>query len=353
MARARRQKKRKKAGLPPGSLIFTGHKKVENPDVTILKYNENNISELKPSDLELGELEEGFVHWYDVRGLHETALVERFGANFKIHPLVLEDILDIQQRPKFETYKTGFFIIIRSLKWDKETAGIQSEQASIYVGQGFVLSFQETADDIFEAVRERLQSGKGKIRMRAADYLAYALIDSIVDQYYHVLDQLEESIEQLEDDILDGRHKNVKMRIHEQKREVVGLRRSLAPLRDAVNQFGKSEHELITNVTTVFIRDVFDNIVQVVDILESHRDSLTNLQELYLSEISFKMNQVMQVLTIIATIFIPLTFLAGVYGMNFDHIPELHWKYSYFVLWGVMILVTLILLRYFRKKQWL
>lgn len=353
MARSRRQKKRKQAGLPPGSLIFTGQKKVESPDVTILKYNETEITELKPTDLSVAQPQEGFVTWYDVRGLHEIELVEKMGAQFEIHPLILEDILDIHQRAKFETYKKGFFLIARSLNLDPETWEIQSEQVAIYVGSGFVLSFQETADDLFQPVRDRLASGKGKIRMRTPDYLAYALVDSLVDRYYHLLDRIEERIEQLEDDILEGRHSNVKMRIHEQKRQVIDLRRSVVPLRDAVNQFSKSDHELIANVTTVFLRDLFDHAVQVVELMESHRDTLMNLHDLYLSEISFKMNQVMQVLTIIATIFIPLTFLAGIYGMNFEHMPELHWKYSYYVLWGIMILITLALLYYFRRKRWL
>lgn len=353
MARPKKQKKRKKPGLPPGSLIFTGQKKVENPNVTILKYNEKDLTELKPSDLELAQPEEGFVSWYDVRGLHETALVDKIGTAFNIHPLVREDVLDIQQRPKFEAYKSGFFIVVRSLKWEKDQEEIQSEQVSIYVGKDFVLSFQETEDDVFLPVRERLLNSNGRIRMRGADYLAYALVDSVVDGYFHVLDRIEENIEDLEDDIFEGRHDNVKMRIHEQRRDVVGLRRSIAPLREAINRFSKSEHELIAELTTVFIRDIYDHTIQIVELMEFYRDALTNLQDLYLSEISFKMNQVMQVLTIIATIFIPLTFLAGIYGMNFDNIPELHWKYSYFVLWGLMILVTLILLRYFRKKQWL
>lgn len=353
MARTKKQKRRKKAGLPPGSLIFTGQKKVEDPDVTILKYNENELSVLKASDLEQAQPQEGYVSWFDVRGLHETKVVEQIGSKFSIHPLVLEDVLDIHQRPKFEAYKSGFFIILRSLKWEKEHVEIQSEQVSIYVGKDFVMSFQETADDVFQPIRDRLESSKGRIRARGADYLAYALVDSVVDQYYHVLDRIEENIEQLEDDIFEGRHDNVKMRIHEQRRDVVGLRRSIAPLREAINKFGKSEHELIRDLTTVFIRDIYDHTIQVVELMEFYRDALNNLQDLYLSEISFKMNQVMQVLTIIATIFIPLTFLAGIYGMNFDNIPELHWKYSYFVLWGIMILVTLWLLRYFRKKQWL
>lgn len=353
MARNRRQKKRKQAGLPPGSLIFTGQKKVENPDVTILKWNETEITEYKPSDIELAKPEEGFTTWYDIRGLHETKLVEKIGAMFDVHPLILEDILDIHQRPKFEAYKNGFFIIARSLQFDEASGEIHSEQISIYVGKGFILSFQEAADDVMKPVRDRLLTSSGKIRLRLADYLAYALIDNLVDQYLHISDRIEDSVEQLEVDILEGRHDNVKMRIHEQKREVVDLRRLISPLRDAVAQFSKSEHELIAKVTSVFLRDLFDHTIQVVELLESHRDALTNLHDLYLSEISFKLNQVMQVLTIIATIFIPLTFLAGIYGMNFDHMPELHWKYSYYVMWGVMVVIGLLLLYYFRRKKWL
>ena len=353
MANNPRQKRRKKAGLPPGSLIFTGQQKVEDPDVNILKYNEKNIIECRPSDLKEAMPEEGHTTWYDVRGLHETKLVEKIGTTFEIHPLILEDILDTHQRPKFEAYKNGFFIIARLLKFDEESKEILGEQLSIYVGQGFILSFQESAEDSLKPVRDRLLTSSGKIRQRNADYLAYAFIDTIVDQYFHILDRIEEQIERLEVDILEGRHDNVKMRIHGQKREVIDLRRLIAPLREAVSQFSKSEHDLVTNVTSVFLRDLSDHIMQVVDLIESHRDALTNLHDLYLSEISFKMNQVMQVLTIIATIFIPLTFLSGIYGMNFDHMPELHWKYSYHVLWGIMGIITMSLLYYFRKKKWL
>lgn len=345
-------RKKTKVGLPPGSLVFTGEQKMAKPEVTIIRYNATEYSS-ETLDQDLPQVSPGWVTWIDVRGIHDTDLIERIGRNYEIHPLVLEDIMDVQQRPKFEEYENGFYLTFRNYKFDLTTRKIIPEQISIFGGSHLVFSFQEDADELFAEVVLRLQSGRGKIRSRSTDYLIYALLDRTVDGYFLVLDQIGEVIEDLEEEILSNVNRETKSKIHDLKRELLMLRRSISPLREAIANFVKSDSIFIDETTEVFLRDLYDHCIQAFDLLETSRDNLTSLQDLYISELSFKSNAIMQVLTIVATIFIPLTFLVGVYGMNFDHLPELHYRYSYYILWGIMIIMALIMLSYFRRKRWL
>ena len=348
--------KRKTAGLPPGSIIFTGDRKVERIDLHYLEFNEASIDEQKLDNLSITDFHEPnpeMIQWYDVRGLHDTELITQIGNTFQVHPLVLEDIVDIRQRPKFDEYETGSYLAFRSLKFDAEEKKVDTQQISIFFGMGFILSFQEETDDLFESIRNRLRTARGKIRKRGADYLAYALLDATVDHYFFVLDEMETAIESLEEEILQRPGENSKSKIHQLKQEMLTVRKSVFPLREAINSFSKSDSEFISEESQIFIRDLYDHTIQVIDMVETYRDLLNGLQDLYLSEISFRMNQVMQILTIITTIFVPLSFLAGLYGMNFDHIPELHWKYGYFILLGFMLIISIGLLYYFRRKKWL
>jgi magnesium transporter len=347
--------RRKSPGLPPGSLIYTGRQRDEDPLMSVTRYHGQAFQEWQE---ERGEaisfdIQPEQVNWFDLKGLHQVERVERLGKEFQIHPLILEDILETEQRPKFEEYDQGFFLIARAIHFDPVGPSIRTEQIGVYVTQNTVVSFQEDISDFFTQVRDRLRAGKGKIRLRGADYLAYALIDTIVDHYYLVLDQLEELINTLEEEILTDASNKTKGRIHRLKREMLVLRRSVTPLREAINRFSRAEHALIDANTQLFIRDLYDHTIQVMDSIETYRDTLTGLQDLYLSELSYRMNSVMQVLTIISTIFIPLTFLAGVYGMNFAYMPELDYRYSYFILWGIMIVLFVLGVWYFRKKDWL
>lgn len=346
-------KKIKKAGMPPGSLVFTGKQKVEQVDLTLMQYNRDKADEIKFDTSHAFQLEPNEIAWYDIRGVHDVATIERIGSAFKIHPLILEDVLNTSQRPKFEEYENGVFLIIKSLSFEQKSRSILTEQVAIFIGKGFLVSFQEDKTDLFEAVRERLNSGRGRIRSFASDYLAYALVDNVVDNYFTVLDLVEEEIDKMEEAILLKPDSQIKADIHHLKRELLVLRKSISPLREAISRFSKSEHHLIDNSSAVFIRDLYDHTIQIMDIVETYRDTLSGLQDLYLSELSFKMNNVMQVLTIISTIFIPLSFLAGVYGMNFDNIPELHWQYSYFVFWAFLVVIAGGSLYFFRKKGWL
>ncbi|MET2984025.1 magnesium/cobalt transporter CorA [Aureibaculum conchae] len=349
-------KKRNKIGLPPGSVVFTGNKKMEKVQIHYIQYDNELFEEKTLSNHDkiiLHQSPEEEVDWYDIRGVHDTVLIEKLGHTFNIHPLILEDVSNTYQRPKCEEYENGIFIIIKALAFDKTETKITIEQVAICFRKGFVISFQETESDLFEAVRKRIQSKKGRIRQKGADYLAYSLIDVIVDNYFLLLEDIGEEIESLEDRMLDNQDSNNKSAIHRLKKELLTIRKSIAPLREAIGRFAKTDSPLVEKDTPVFIRDLYDHTIQVMDTVESFRDLLNGLQDLYISEVSFKMNQVMQMLTLVATIFIPLTFLAGIYGMNFENIPELRWKYGYFAFWGFIVVIFVGLLIYFKRKKWL
>ena len=350
------RKTRKKIGLPPGSVIFTGNQKVERVQIHALQYNIEQVEDNRldnHSDIVFYQPKSTITNWYDIRGIHDTQLIQSIGNTFQLHALILEDIVDPQQRSKFEEYENGIFIIIKALSFNSTENRIVKEQVALFFRKGLVLTFQEDHTDLFEAVRRRIHSGKGKVRQRGSDYLAYALVDAVVDNYYVVLDSLEEKIERLEDRLLDNPDSTIKAQIHHLKKEIILVRKSVAPLREAINRFSKSDNDLIEETTFVFVRSVYDHTIQIMDAIDNYRDMLNGLQDLYISEISFKMNQVMQVLTIITTIFVPLSFLVGLYGMNFDNMPELHFKYGYFVLLGVMAALVVGLLYWFKKRNWI
>ncbi|MBT8256355.1 MAG: magnesium/cobalt transporter CorA [Bacteroidia bacterium] len=349
-------KRRAKIGLAPGSVVFTGNRKVEKVLIHYMQYDSQRFSE-KTLDSHaktvLHESPDEKVDWYDIRGMHDTELIELFGESFHIHPLVLESIADTHQRPKFDEHRTGLFIIVRALSFNKETLECSKEHVAVYFNKGFVASFQETESDLFSFVRERIRGGKTRIRQRGSDYLAYALIDAIVDNYYVVLEEMEEVIEGLDEEMMDDPTMENKTKIHQLKKQLMKLRKSVAPLREAIAGFSKSDSEFIEDQNYVFLRDLYEHTVQVTDAIDSYRDLMNGLQELFISEVSFRMNKVMQLLTLISVIFIPLTFLAGIYGMNFEYIPELKYHNAYFILLGAMVVIAGVLLWLFKRKHWL
>jgi magnesium transporter len=349
-----RRSKKRKTGMPPETLVYTGDSQVENPDVSIIHYNEGSISEklLRGLDCPPSPFE-NITTWYDVRGLNDVKLIEHIGQTFHIHPLALEDILNTQQRPKWEDYHNGIFLVARSLRLNEKTFELIVEQISFFLGTDFVITFQEDKHDLFQPIRERLHREQGKIRSKKADYLTYALLDTIVDEYYLILDKTEETIELLEEQILRDANKVTRNKIYQLKRLFSEIRRAVLPLRDVVGRFSREEGTFVEHSTNVFIRDLYDHLSQVVENLDTQRDMLSNLYELYNSELSNKSNHVMKVLTIVSAIFIPLTFIVGIYGTNFDILPEIHTHYGYFVMWGVMILIAALQLVYFRTKKWL
>ncbi len=333
--------------------MFTGDQHADNQLVTLVQYNEEDAWKKTAQDAVPECIQGNFVTWYDVKGLHCIPVIEQLGRLYNVHPLALEDVLDTTQRPKFEDYENAIFIIAQALTFNEANSEIEVEQIAIYAGDGFVLSFQEKPDDTFQTVCERILHNGGRIRKRGVDYLVYALLDTIVDHYYIVMDRIEEVLEKHEQEILTVPDENTKSRIHQLKLQVLSLKKSIYPLREAINAFSRCDNPLVREDTRIFIRDIYDHTIQIVDTLENWRDVLNGLFDLYLSQLSYRMNNVMQVLTIISTIFIPLTFVAGIYGMNFDNMPELHWHYGYFIVLGVMLLIVLGLLAAFRRRGWL
>ncbi len=347
------RKKLKRPGAPPGTLEFTGERRMEQPVLMRIRYNQQGFEAKKFPAGEPLAIDPNSVNWFDIMGLHEVELIERIGEQFKIHPLVLEDVLHTQQRPKFEEYGNEVFIVVQALSYDSFNHELTAEQIGIYFGENFIITFQENEDDTFKAVRERLETGSGRIRTRKPDYLAYALIDSIVDNYFDVLDKFEARMEELEAEIPLKPSRQVKEDILNLKFQMLALRKSVMPLREAIGKFSRSECSTVEESTGLFVRDLYDHVLRIADLVETYRDMLNGIQELYLSELSLRTNNVMQILTIITTIFVPLTFLVGVYGMNFDNMPELHWHYGYFYLWGFMIAISVALIFYFKNKKWL
>ncbi|MDD7885248.1 magnesium/cobalt transporter CorA [Flavivirga sp. 57AJ16] len=349
-------KLKKKIGLAPGSIVFTGNRKVDKVLIHHVQYDSNNLTERVLSNHSKSTLiksDELLIDWYDVRGMHDTELIGFFGSTFDIHPLILEAVVDINQRPKFEEYAKGNFILLRSLVFDPVKLELKKEHIAIYFNDQFIATFQEDESDLFESVRKRINVDRSRIRTRGADYLAYALIDETVDNYYNALENIELQIETLEETMIENVDHSTKNKIHRLKKELLSLRKSILPLREAIANFYKTESSFVHDDSRIFIRNLYENTVQIMDTLESYRDILNGLQDLFISEVSFKMNKVMQLLTIISVIFIPLTFLAGIYGMNFENIPELKYKYSYFILWGIMVVIFVCMIYFFKKRKWL
>jgi magnesium transporter len=351
----KKKKNRKLPGSPPGSLVFTGEKKVASPYLMYVQYDADSMTAADISGRPLPDIDTQKMNWLDLRGIHDVSLVEAMGHKYNLHPLVVEDVLNPHQRPKMEEYENGLFFVMQWLSLrDGVNFEIGTEQIGIFVAENVVLTFQEIEDDTFAQVRERIANGRGRVRKAGPDYLAYTMIDGVVDNYFIILDHLEDQIEALENEILlKQASQEAKSKIHSLKRETIILRKSISPLREAIAHFARTGFPIVSDESRLFLRDLADHTLQLMDLLETHRDVLNGLYDLYLSEISYRMNNIMQVLTVISTIFIPLTFLAGVYGMNFDNLPELHWHYGYFYLWGFMILLSLLMLRYFRRKHWL
>lgn len=346
-------KKIKSSGTPPGSLIFTGKQHLEVLNVSLTQYDPTHFrcdfaSNKLPQTIDLPGL-----NWFDVRGVHDVRMIEELGKRYNMHPLAIEDVLNIQQRPKFEEYEDGTFAVVRALSFNAEKMEIETEQVAIYTTRDTVISFQEKDSDLFAPIRKRLENANGRIRARGSDYLTYALLDAVVDQYFIVLDQIEDVLAALETEIISAPVKATKGKIHTMRMSTLVLRKAAGPMREAINRFSGSDHQTVNKETSLFLRDLYDHAIRIVELSETYRDLINGLHDLYMSEISFKMNNVMQILTIISTIFIPLTFLAGIYGMNFDYMPELKWHYGYYVLWGIMMVITAGLLYFFRKKNWL
>lgn len=344
-----------KIGLAPGTLVHVGEKKTEEVRLTLIDYDATHFQEkaIKAIEESFPFKEEPTVTWINIDGLHEVGVIESIGQHFGLHPLVLEDIVHMGQRPKMEDFEEYLFIVLNMLRYDQEDDQVKAEQVSLVVGPNYVLSFQERPGDVFNGVRERLRKGKGRIRKAGSDYLAYTLLDAVVDEYFLILETVGEKIEVVEEELVVNSTRETLQNIHDMKREMIFFRKQVWPLRELVNGLSKGESSLIRESTGIYLRDVYDHTIQIIDTIESFRDMLSGMLDIYLSTISNKMNEVMKVLTIIATIFIPLTFVAGIYGMNFKYMPELEWRWGYFMVWGVMVVILVSLVGYFKRKRWL
>lgn len=344
----------KTKGLTPGSVVFIGNKKAEKVSIRIMDYNAADFSEKTDASVEDCSVHSALdtISWIDVIGLHAVETVAELGKIFDIHPLILEDIVNTDQRPKIEIFDDYFFVVFKMLFYDQKLSGVQSEQVSLVVTKKTVLSFQEKSSDIFDPLRDRIRMAKGRIRTMGTDYLAYSILDIIVDNYYEILEKLGEEAEVLEEELMKKPESGTLGKIYRLKREILLVRKFVWPLRDVVNRLERGEVALIHKKTDPYLRDLYDHIVQIIDNVETLRDMVTGLLDLYLSSVSFKMNNVMKVLTIISTIFIPLTFITGVYGMNFANMPELRWHYGYFISIGLMLAIFTSMIVFFKKKKW-
>jgi len=338
----------------PGTVDYRGPKKVDKIRIRYLDYDENGLDERQVDSMDacLPLRDTPTVSWINVDGLHDSAVVTGIGSHFGLHPLVMEDIVNTHQRPKLEEHGDHIYLVMRMLYLDEATATVTSEQVSFILGSHYVLSFQERYGDVFESVRERIRQGKGRARKLGPDYLAYALMDAIVDNYFVVLEKLGEKIESLEEDLAEDPKPEDLRTIHGMKREMIYLRKAVWPLRECIGGMTRSESTLVKKATVPFLRDLYDHTIQVIDAVESFRDMLSSMQDLYMSSVSNRMNEVMKVLTVIATIFVPLTFVAGIYGMNFEHMPELGWKWSYLFFWVVIISIGGGMMTYFKRSRW-
>jgi len=346
----------KTVGLPPGTLVYTGDSTKAGTKITIIDYNPECLDESPIDDISKCKFfkDRNTVTWLNVDGLTDTEKLGFIGEIFGIHPLTMEDILHTDQRPKVEFFDDYIFVVMKMIYRAKKRSDIISEQVSFIIGTNFVISFQENPDeDVFEGIRERIRNNKGRIRKLGSDYLDYALMDAILDNYFIVLEREGDKIEEIEEELISDPTPRTVKRVYNVKRELLYLRKVTWPLRELISMLQKEESKLIRKDTRIYLRDLYDHIIQLLDTIETYREMTTSMLELYISNMSHKMNEIMKVLTIIATIFMPLTFIAGIYGMNFRFMPELEWYFGYPLSLLLMGGVSLGMLIYFRRKKWI
>lgn len=350
-----RKGKLKNIGQVPGSVIYTGDKMTADSLVQMIEYNEKEYTEKTVSDFrECTETRRDHVKWIDFVGVDQTNDISEIGELFELHPLTLEDIANIHQRPKYEDMDDYLFLTLKMFRYEKEEQQLKEEQISFVLGNRYVISFQEDEhSDDFENIKQRIYKGKGRIRKMGADYLMYSIVDTIIDNYFVVLEHIEDEVEALQDELIENPTPSTLQNIQRLKQNLIVLRKSIRPVREILGALERTESDLIHDELHTYLRDLYDHTVQIIDTIETFRDTIAGALDIYLSSLSNKMNQVMKVLTVISTIFIPLTFIVGVYGMNFKYMPEISMKRAYPILWIIMLGIAGGMLRYFRKKKWL
>lgn len=345
----------KAVGASPGTLVAAVEKLDQKVKMTLFDYDAINLreTEIKAIEEVYGFKEKPTATWLDIAGLHDPEILTKLGQHFEIHPLVLEDILNTNQRPKIENYDSYLYLVFKMLNFNRNEKKISGEQVSIILGPHHVISFKEDEDDIFDVIRQRIRNNDSRIRRHGSDYLAYRLLDTVIDHYFVILEEVGQTIEDIEEELLEKPSDGTMQQIHQLRRELIYLRKSVWPLREVIANLEKEESGLIKKTTHPFLRDVYDHTIQVIDTTESFRDMASGLLDLYLSTVSNRMNEVMKILTIMASIFIPLTFLAGIYGMNFKFMPELDWQWGYPSFWILIVVLGVTMVVYFKKKGWL
>ncbi|UYP44295.1 Zinc transport protein ZntB [Candidatus Lokiarchaeum ossiferum] len=349
----KRNKKGKKQGLPPGTLVYSGEKAAFETQAYIIEFNEQNFEtrEITTEKCDVAPHFEQSVRWIRIIGLKNIDLISQVLNLFEIHPLVMEDIFATSQRSKYEDYRTYIYTVLKNIYWDAPSNEITYDQVSLILGKNYVLSFEEREGNLFLPILERISLPKGKVRSSLADYLFYCLIDITIDTYFSIIDIIESSIESLEDPVIDDPKPVLLQSIYRLKRDVNDFRKSIWPLREVINKIQREASPLFSSGLEIYFRDIYDHIFRLSDLIDNQRDIIFGMFDLYLSSVSNKMNDIMKVLTIISTIFIPLSFMSGFYGMNFKYMPELDWKPSYPILIGVMVIVVGLMIYYFKRKN--
>lgn len=349
------KKRSQSAGMMPGSLVYLGAKRKGSVKIHVIDYNEQDCHRRNLDSVEeCGQfIGTDTVTWINVDGVHQVDVVEKIGKQFGLHKLLLEDALNTGHRPKVEPFQNCLFIILKMLTWNEERSKIISEHVSIVLGQDYVISFQEDiAGDAFDPVRKRIEKNIGRIRRVGADYLAYALMDAVVDNYFYILEKLGTEVEKLQDRVMENPDRETLSQIYHLKREMIFLRKAIWPLREVMSAFQRREYGLIQEDTYKYLRDLYDHVFQVLDAVETYREMVAGMMDIYLSTVSNKMNSEMKILSVVATVFIPLTFIAGIYGMNFKNMPELEYSWGYPLILGIMVTVAIGMLLFFKRKDW-
>lgn len=343
----------RKAGLPPGTLIHIGDDTEGDVRISLIEYDQDKYRETVVDSIDkcFDSKDNDQISWINIDGIHSAETIETVGKHFGLHHLLLEDIMNTQHRPKVEEFDDVYFVTLRMLRIEDEE--LKSEQLSLVLGSNWLISFQQREGDVFDNLRTYLKEGKGQLRSRGHDYLMYRLIDTVVDNYFHVTDHFANLVEDLEEEVLNDRKEDPVKEIQELRRELLTIKRAVTPLREVLVEMQNETSDLFDSTTYRYLRDVYEHVIHAQENVENQQQSLSGITDLHLNRTSYKMNQVMQLLTIISTIFIPLTFIAGIYGMNFNNMPELSWKYSYPLVWIVMASLAIVMIFYFKRKKWL
>lgn len=348
-------KKTRPVGLPPGSLLYTALEGKEKEKITLIEYTEGSFSEKENASIEecLDRIGIPSIAWIQVNGPPSPETISSLGEKLHLHSLFLEDVMSTGQRSKLDTFQDQIFIIVRLLQYDEVKKNLRDEQASIIFGPNYLISFIEGREEIFNPIKERLRQGNSRMHKQSSDYLAYTLLDTIVDYYFIVLEKVDLQLDSLEEEVVNFPKPTTLHKIQQTKREMIILRKAIWPMRDVINRFIKLESPLVNSTTQLYLQDIHDHTIQTIDIIESFRDVVSGMLDIYLSNINIRTNDIMKVLTIVSTIFVPLTFISSLYGMNFEHMPELHTSWGYPAAISLMVATAAAMLLFFRRKKWI